>query len=143
MKVIASNRKAHHDYEIIKKYEAGISLLGSEVKSIRNNSINLTGSFVVIRNNLEAEIINLDIPEYKQQAHYFKHDVYRSKKLLLHKKQIRKINQIVKEQKLVIVPLKVYWENSWVKVEIGLAKPLKKYDKREKEKERAIKKKLW
>ncbi len=143
MKLISSNKKAFHDYEIIKKYEAGISFFGSEIKSIRNSSPTMTGSFVIF-NKGEAFLINLNIPDYKFSPKYLKHDPTRSRRLLLHKREIRKINQQVNEKRLVVIPLKLYWtSNSLIKVEIATARPLKKYDLREKSKEKSIKRNQW
>ena len=107
MKIITKNKKAFHDYEIIKSYEAGISLLGSEVKSLRENNATLIGAFGQVKNN-EIFLINFNISEYSNAASSFKHANDRKKRLLLHKKEIRRINQIIKERKLILVPLKVY-----------------------------------
>jgi len=107
MKLIASNKKAYHDYEIIKKYEAGISFYGSEIKSIRNSSPSMIGSFVTV-NKKGATLINLNVPDYKYSPQYLKHDPTRSRRLLLHKRELRRIKQQVDEKKLIVVPLKLY-----------------------------------
>ena len=145
MKVITNNKKAFHDYEILKKYEAGISLNGSEVKSIRNNNPSIVGSFVNIKNG-EAFLINMNIPEYQMASNYSREnsEPTRTRKLLLNKKEIKKLNRDIKEKRLIVIPLKVYWnKNSLVKIEIATARPLKKHDLREKEKEKAIKRNQW
>ncbi|MGL4383261.1 MAG: SsrA-binding protein SmpB [Bacilli bacterium] len=135
MKVINSNRKAFYDYFILDKYEAGIVLLGSEIKSIRENGINLKDCYVKISDDYQATIINLHISHY-DKANQFNHDETRSRRLLLHKKENKKLYQEVKEQGLSIVPTKIYFEKGLVKVEIALAKGKKNYDKRDVEKER-------
>ncbi len=145
MKVIAKNKKVEHDNEIIKKYEAGIVLTGAEIKSLRLQAPSLKGSFAYVRDS-EIFLVNAHIPEYKFSSKYSleNSEPTRSRKLLLHKNEIRRINQIIKEQKLILLPLKIYWtSNSLVKVEIALAKPLKKYDLREKLKAESIKRDKW
>ncbi len=145
MKIIATNKKAFHDNEIIKTYEAGIILTGSEIKSIREQTPSIKGAFAIIRNN-EIFLLNANIPEYKHASTYSKqnYDPTGSRKLLLHKKEIRKISQLVNEQRLILFPTKIYWsDKSLVKVEIAAGKPLKKYDLREKSKEKAIRRNKW
>ncbi len=145
MKVIAANKKALHDNEVIKTYEAGIVLSGSEIKSIRQQTPSIKGSFAVIRNK-EVYLINANIPEYKHASTYSKenYDPANSRKLLLHKKEIKKLMQLVNEQRLILFPIKLYWnQKSLVKVELAAGKPLKKYDQREKSKEKAIRRNKW
>ncbi|MEG0295054.1 SsrA-binding protein SmpB [Enterococcus sp.] len=127
--VIAQNRKASHDYIIIDTIEAGIVLQGTEIKSIRNSRINLKDGFIRIRNG-EAFLSNVHISPY-EQGNIFNHDPLRTRKLLLHKKQIHKWETEVKNSGMTIVPLRVYLKDGFAKVLIGLAKGKKDYDKRE------------
>lgn len=128
-KLIAQNKKARHDYAIVDTIEAGIVLQGTEIKSIRNSRINLKDGFVRIRNG-EAFLVNVHISPY-EQGNIFNHDPLRTRKLLLHKKQIDKLYGEMKQQGMSIVPLKVYLKDGYAKVLIGLAKGKKQYDKRE------------
>ena len=128
-KLIAQNKKARHDYTIVDTVEAGIVLQGTEIKSIRNSRINLKDGFVRIRNG-EAFLVNVHISPY-EQGNIFNHDPLRTRKLLLHKKQIDKLYGEMKQQGMSIVPLKVYLKDGYAKVLIGLAKGKKQYDKRE------------
>ena len=127
--LIADNRKARHDFNIHETYEAGIALTGTEIKSIRNSRINLKDGFVRIRNG-EAYLFNVHISPY-EQGNIFNHDPLRTRKLLLHKRQIRKLETEAKNAGMTIVPLKVYLKDGYAKVLIGLAKGKKDYDKRE------------
>ena len=128
-KLIAQNKKARHDYTIVDTIEAGIVLQGTEIKSIRNSRINLKDGFVRIRNG-EAFLVNVHMSPY-EQGNIFNHDPLRTRKLLLHKKQIDKLYGEMKQQGMSIVPLKVYLKDGYAKVLIGLAKGKKQYDKRE------------
>ncbi|MGX7350959.1 SsrA-binding protein [Enterococcus canis] len=128
-KLIAQNRKARHDYTIIDTLEAGIVLQGTEIKSIRNSRINLKDGFARIRNG-EAYLYNVHISPY-EQGNLFNHDPLRTRKLLLHKKQIARLIGETKNTGITLVPLKVYLKNGYAKVLIGLAKGKKTYDKRE------------
>lgn len=128
-KLIAQNKKARHDYTIVDTIESGIVLQGTEIKSIRNSRINLKDGFVRIRNG-EAFLVNVHISPY-EQGNIFNHDPLRTRKLLLHKKQIDKLYGEMKQQGMSIVPLKVYLKDGYAKVLIGLAKGKKQYDKRE------------
>lgn len=140
MKVIANNRKASHEYFLYDKFDCGIVLKGTEIKSIREGKVNIRDSHVLIRNE-EAFIMNMHISKYKQ-GNVFNHDETRSRKLLLHKKQIVKLNNKIMQDSLTIVPTKVYLENGLCKVEIALAKGKKQYDKRQALKEKDTKKRL-
>ncbi|ACO04058.1 MAG TPA: SsrA-binding protein [Persephonella sp.] len=140
IKVVATNKVAYHNYNIIETYEAGIVLKGSEVKSIREGSVNLRDSFVRIDNG-EAFIYNMYIAPYKP-ASKLQHDPYRKRKLLLHKREILKLMGKVQEKGLTIIPTKVYLKNGKVKIEIALAKGKAKYEKREAIKERDMKREL-
>ena len=131
------NKKARYDYFIIDEIEAGIELVGTEIKSIRKGSVDLSESFVVIKNN-EAILLNTYICEYKEGSS-FNHDERRSRRLLLHKKEIIKLKEKIKEERLTLVPLKMYFKGSKVKVLVALCKGKKNYDKREAIKERDLK----
>lgn len=128
-KLIAQNKKARHDYSIIDTMEAGMVLQGTEIKSIRNSRINLKDGFVRVRNG-EAFLYNVHISPY-EQGNIFNHDPLRTRKLLLHKKQIARLVGETNNAGVTIVPLKVYIKNGYAKVLIGLAKGKKSYDKRE------------
>ena len=128
-KLIAQNRKARHDYSIIDTVEAGLVLQGTEIKSIRNGRINLKDGFARIRNG-EAFLYNVHISPY-EQGNIFNHDPLRTRKLLLHKKQINKLIGETKNTGITLVPLKVYIKDGYAKVLIGLAKGKKQSDKRE------------
>ena len=128
-KLIAQNKKAYHDYFIEDVYQAGISLVGTEVKSLRAGKCSLKESFIRIENG-QAFIMNMHISPY-EQGNIFNKDPLRVRKLLLHKQEINKLIGKTKEKGMAIVPLKVYFKGSLVKVEIGLAKGKKLYDKRQ------------
>ena len=129
-KLISSNKKAHFDYLLFDNFEAGIALLGTEIKSIRKNGANLSDSYVKITDNLEAYLINAHISPY-EFGNIYNHEARRDRKLLLNKKEILKILNKVKQEKYTIVPTKMYFSGRWVKIEIALAKGKKLYDKRE------------
>lgn len=128
-KVITTNRKAFHDYTIFDKYVAGIVLTGTEIKSIRKNAINLKDSFCKIEDN-EIFLYNCHISPY-EQGNRFNHKADRVRKLLLTKKEILKMHSKIKKDGYTIVPLEVFIQKGFAKVEIGLAKGKKMYDKRE------------
>lgn len=139
--VIVTNKKAAYDYFILSKYEAGIVLQGSEIKSIRNHAVNLKDSYVVIKNQ-EVFILNMHIAEYSH-GNLFNHDPFRTRKLLLHKKEILKMQLKIKQEGFILIPTKLYFnEKGKVKVEIALAKGKKLYDKRETIKQREQKREL-
>ena len=127
---IARNRKAFHDYDMVERYEAGIELTGTEVKSLRENNCQLADAFVLIRNG-QAWLHNLHISPYSHGS-YNNPDPDRKRRLLLHRKQILALSQRVKESGLAIVPLRLYYsEKNLVKVEIALARGKKLHDKRQ------------
>lgn len=128
-KLIAQNKKAYHDYFIEEVFQAGISLIGTEVKSLRAGKCSLKESFIRIENE-EAFIYNMHISPY-EQGNIFNKDPLRVRRLLLHKNQIRKIAQESQAAGYTIVPLKVYFDRSLVKIDIALAKGKKLYDKRD------------
>ncbi|QIW62592.1 SsrA-binding protein [Mycoplasmopsis gallinacea] len=128
MKIVSNNKRVSHNYEILERYEAGISLLGWEVKSARASSIDLSNAFCSIYKN---EIYLKEA--YFKQYMLVKGDEFRDRKLLMNKREIRKLKFISETQPVTIIPTKIYFNNaSKVKVEIAIAKGLKKYDKREK-----------
>lgn len=128
-RLVAQNKKAYHDYFIEETFQVGIELFGTEVKSLRQGKCNLKESHVKIINN-EAFIINMHISPY-EQGNIFNKDPIRTRKLLLHKKQIAKLLGSVTRDGKTIVPLKIYFKGSWVKMDIALAKGKKLYDKRQ------------
>ena len=128
-KLVANNKKAYHDYFIDDTYEAGISLSGTEVKSVRMGKCSIKESFIRIENG-EVFIYGMHISPY-EKGNIFNKDPLRVKKLMLHKAEINKLIGKTKEKGMAIVPLKVYFKGSLVKVEIGLAKGKKLYDKRQ------------
>ena len=134
--IITNNKKAYHEYFIEDSFEAGIVLVGSEVKSIRGGGISLADSFVNIKNN-EVFLKNAYIKPFEKTT-AFTPDARRDRKLLLNKREILKLTRGIKEKNYAIVPLKVYLKNNLVKVEIALAKGKKLYDKKETLKQKAI-----
>lgn len=139
MKIIATNRRALHQYKILQKLEAGISLTGAEIKSVRNKRVNLTDSYVRIKGG-EAYLINAYIAHY-QKADQRDYDPTRTRKLLLKKGELTRLGSKLTKN-LTIVPLKMYLRRNVAKVEIALAKGKRKYEKREAQKERAIKREI-
>ena len=129
MKVVTQNKKAFHDYFILDTYEAGIELKGTEIKSVRLGHVNLKDALIRFKND-EAFIENMHIAPY-EQGNIFNHEPLRNRKLLLHKKQIKKLQREVKENGLTVVPTKLYFNTSKLKVEIALARGKKLYDKRQ------------
>jgi SsrA-binding protein len=134
-KRIADNRKARFDYELLEHFEAGIVLQGTEVKSLRAGKLNLGDSYCVIERDGQVYLKDAHISPYSHGTHA-NHDPLRTRKLLLNRGEIRRLAQRVREKGLTLIPTRVYLKNGWVKVEIALAKGRKKYDKREKIKER-------
>lgn len=139
-KLVAQNRKARHDYSVEETYEAGIVLQGTEIKSIRAGRVNLKDSFARVQNG-EIFLHNMHISPYEQGNRY-NHEPLRTRKLLLHKKEINKLLGATKEQGYSIVPLKLYLKDGFAKVLIGLAKGKKNYDKREDLKKKTAKREI-
>lgn len=129
IKIIANNKKAYFDYFILENYETGIELFGTEVKSVRLGHVSIKESWIRIDKG-ELFIMGMHISPY-EKGNIFNKDPMRVKKLLMHKKEIQKLSGKLAEKGLTLVPLKVYFKGSLVKVEIGLAKGKKNYDKRE------------
>ncbi len=131
------NRKAKHDYFIHYTYEAGIELMGTEIKSIRKGSANFNDCYGKIKNN-EVYLFNMYIAKY-EEGNIFNHDERRDRKLLLHKREIQKISEAINQKRYTLIPLKLYITRGKAKVEIGICEGKKLYDKREAIKERDLK----
>ena len=129
IKQIASNRKAFHEYFVLERYEAGIELAGTEVKSIRAGALNLKDAWCMIRDG-EIFVRGMRISPY-EKGNIFNRDPVRVRRLLMHKREIRKLNARVMQEGVALVPLSVYFKDSRVKLEVGLCKGKKLYDKRE------------
>ena len=129
IKLIANNKKAYHDYFILEKYEAGIALAGTEVKSLRAGKCSIKEAYVRIENG-EIFVVGMNISPY-EQGNIFNKDPLRVRKLLMHKSEIDKLAGATSEKTMTIMPLQVYFKNGRAKLEIGLAKGKKNYDKRE------------
>lgn len=130
------NKKAYFDYFIEEELEAGISLQGTEIKSVRNSSVNIKDSYIRLKNG-EAYIINMYIAKYEKSA-IFNHDEYRDRKLLLHKREIVKLKEKISIDGYTLIPLSIYIKNNMVKIKIGVCKGKKNYDKRESIKKKDI-----
>lgn len=128
-KIIAKNPTANRNYAIESTFEAGIVLSGTEIKSIRNNKVNIKDTYVMIKNG-EAFILGMHISPY-EHGNIFNKDPLRDRKLLLHKKEIMRLYGMIKQKSISLIPLKMYFKNSRVKIEIGIGKGKKLYDKRE------------
>ena len=140
IKIVATNRKAYHDYHILDTYEAGIVLTGSEIKSIRAGQVSLRDGYATVQDD-EVWLMNVHIAPY-HQANRENHEPRRTRKLLLHRREINRLTGKLREKGLTLIPLKVYLKNNRAKVELGLAMGKKQYDKRaalkEKESRRQI-----
>ncbi len=141
MTTLVQNKKAFHEYSILDEYVAGIQLMGTEVKSIREGKASISEAYCHIKGN-EIFILGMHISEYKQIKHT-NHEPLRERKLLLHKKEIVKLGKSVKEKGLTIIPLGIYLtETGFIKIKLGLAKGKKTYDKRESIKQKDIKREM-
>lgn len=129
-KIVSDNRQARFLYEILETYEAGIELMGTEVKSIRAGKVNLRDGFALIRNG-EVLLMNVQISPHQSTSQTFNHEPTRTRKLLLHREEIRKLIGKVEQQGLTLVPLKMYMKRGWVKVDLALVRGKKLHDKRE------------
>ena len=134
MKLVCQNRKAYHDYSIEETIEGGLSLVGTEVKSLREGKANLKDSYVLIK-DAEAFLFNCHISPYSH-GNIMNHDPMRTRKLLLHKKEILRLQGKIAQKGYTLVPLKLYFKDGRVKVEVGLAKGKREYEKRDSIKER-------
>jgi SsrA-binding protein len=140
MKVVCQNRKAYHDYHIDETVESGIALLGTEVKSLREGKANLKDSYVIIKGG-EVFLLNCHISPYSH-GNIMNHDPLRTRKLLLHKKEISRLSGKVIAKGYTLIPLKLYFKDSFAKVEIGLAKGKKLFEKRDTIKEREARREI-
>jgi len=131
VKVLAENKKAYFNYEILEKFEAGISMIGQEVKSIKLGHINLAGSYVIIDKNSEVFWIGAKVPPYQPNNAPADYNPERSRKLLLKKKEINYLIGKSRQRGLTLIPLKVYTKNAKIKLEFGIGKGKKEIDKRE------------
>lgn len=138
---LIENRKAHHDYEILEKFEAGLELRGFEVKALKNRRGSLAGSRVIIRAG-EAYIVGIDIPPYQPGNTPQNYDSQRSRRLLLTKKEIQYLAVKSQQAGLTLVPLNVYNKKGFLKISFGVCRGLKKYDKRERLKEKEAQRKI-
>ena len=134
------NRQASHNYFITDTYEAGIELTGTEIKSIRNGKCNIKDSYAIIKNN-EVYLLNTHISAY-DKGNIFNHEETRTRKLLLHKKEINKLNNKVMLEGYTLIPLKIYFKNGLAKVSLGVCKGKHTYDKKESLKEKDIAREL-
>jgi SsrA-binding protein len=141
MKILANNKKVAHDYYILEKYECGIVLTGTEIKSIRLGKFSIKEAYVKIASNFEAFIVGMHIAKY-EQGNIFNHKEIRNRRLLFHKREIIKLSQKLKLEGLTLVPTMVYLNEGLCKLEIALCKGKKLYDKRESEKEKDASKRL-
>ncbi len=140
-RVFAENRQARFNYEILETFEAGIELLGTEVKSIKTGQANLRDAFALIRNG-QVLLLNAYVAPHKTTSAIFNHEPTRTRRLLLHKQEIRKLIGKVQQKGLTMVPLKLYLKNGWIKVDVALVRNKKLYDKREDVKKRDDKREM-
>ncbi|MFH0803921.1 MAG: SsrA-binding protein SmpB [Candidatus Tagabacteria bacterium] len=138
---LIENRKAYHDYEILEKFEAGLELKGFEVKALKNGRGSLIGSRIIIRGK-EAYIIGMDIPPYQPKNAPQNYDSQQTRRLLLNKKEIEYLSGKSSQAGLTLIPLEIYNKKGFLKLSFGVCRGLKKYDKREKIKERETKRKI-
>lgn len=129
-KVVTTNRRARHDYHIDEVTEAGISLTGTEIKSVRDGRVNLQDAYAVIEND-EVWLVGMHISPFEQASEYYNHEPTRPRKLLLHRRQIDYLKRQVMQKGYTLVPLRVVLNRGWAKVDIGLAKGKREYDKRQ------------
>lgn len=140
LKVVADNRRARHEYELLEIFEAGIELFGTEVKSARQGKVNLKDAFAKVEAG-EMWLYNCHVSPY-DHGNRFNHDPVRKRRLLLHRREIRKIKQTMQEKGLTLVPLKIFFKRNWVKVDLALARGKHLYDKRESVQRRETKRQL-
>ncbi len=140
IKIAAQNRKAYHDYFVEDRYEAGVELFGTEVKSIRSGALNLKDAYCVVKDG-EIFVHHMHISPY-EQGNIFNKDPDRPKRLLMHKREIRRLHDLQKQDGYALIPLSVYFKDSHVKIEVGLCKGKKNYDKRQSIAERDAKREM-
>ena len=141
LKRLAENRYAKFQYEILETIEAGIELLGTEVKSIRNGNVNLRDGYCSFRDK-EILLLNVHISPHKNVGSFFNHDPLRNRKLLLHKNEIIKLRSRSEKKGLTLIPLSIYLKGSWIKLKIGVGKGKKLHDKRQSEKQKDLKREM-
>ncbi len=141
MKTLATNKKAYFNYEILEKFEAGIVLSGIETKAAKTGKASLASTFAIIRNN-KVSLLNCSISPFQPKNISSTYDPERTKKLLLHKKEIEYLSGKVKQKNLTLIPLRMYTKHGLVKIELGLVKGKKKFDKRETIKKRDVKRNI-
>jgi len=143
IRIIAKNRKALHDFFVLQSLEAGIILQGTEVKSLRAGKVSLQDAYAMFpnSNNNELYLINLHIAPY-EQGNIYNHDPKRKRKLLVNQREAKKLRAAVQEKGLTLIPLSLYFSGKFVKVELGLVKAKKKYDKREDTKKKDVEKEI-
>ena len=132
-KLLADNRFARHQYEILETLETGIELLGTEVKSIRSGQVNLRDGFCLIRNG-EMQLHNVHISPHSHAGRFFNHEPLRVRKLLAHRRELDKLRSVLDQKGLTLIPLNLHLKGSWIKVTVGLGKGRKLHDKRQEEK---------
>jgi len=130
IKIVLKNKRAFHDYHIVDRYEAGIALTGTEIKSIRDNKINLNDAYCKIQRNGELFAVNINISPYEKGG-YINHEPLRKRKLLMHRREIHRLRSKLVERGFTLIPLMVYFKRGFAKLELGLAKGKTKYDKRQ------------
>lgn len=134
IKIISDNRKAWHNYEILEEFEAGLVLQGTEVKSLRAGKLNMNDAYAMTRQG-ELWLINVDIPVYTH-GNINNHEPLRTRKLLVHRREIQRLTGVVQEKGLSLIPLKMYWRDGRAKVLVGIGRGKKLYDKRNDQRER-------
>ena len=140
-RMLADNRQARHQYEILETLETGIELVGTEVKSIRNGKANLRDGFCLIRNG-ELQLHNVHISPHTHAGSYFNHDPLRTRRLLAHRREIDKLRGQLDQKGLALIPLNIHLKGSWIKITIGVGKGRKLHDKRAAEKEKQSKREV-
>jgi SsrA-binding protein len=140
LKIVAKNRKAWHDYEILQRFEAGIALLGTEVKAVRAGRVGLADAYGLIEKG-ELWLYNVSISAYKDQG-YATHEERRKRKLLLHRDELRKLIRQVEEKGNTVIPLQLYFKGAYLKAEIAVARGKKEYDKRQQKEEKRMDREL-
>ena len=141
VKIIVKNRKAYHEYEVLEKVEAGISLVGTEVKSLRAGKINLGDGYCHITRDYKLELRDVHISHW-DFGNIQNHDPMRARSLLMHKREIIRLYSKIKEKGLTLIPLSLYFKRNWIKVEIGLCRGKKLHDKRQTLKEKDAKREI-
>jgi len=140
-RVLAENRQARFNYEILETHEAGIELLGTEVKAVKGGQANLRDAYGIVRKG-QIMLLNMYIPPHRTTSVYFNHEPTRTRRLLLHKDEIRKLIAEIQQKGLTLVPLKIYQKDGWIKVDIAVVRNKKLHDKREDMKKRDDKREI-